>query len=114
MPWDRNIPKFKPCLESFLERICLHDLRATLDFITVIYKFSSYRGSASLEPASMPLQRSQRTPEPEEATPLLCDGNPLQKNTPLPITQILVLLMLQLTEPITSLSINPYINQVRS
>ncbi|KAN0138298.1 Major facilitator superfamily domain containing protein [Lactarius tabidus] len=62
----------------------------------------------------MPLQRSQRTPEPEEATPLLCDRNPLQKNTPLPITQILVLLMLQLTEPITSLSINPYINQLVS
>ncbi|KAH8993669.1 MFS general substrate transporter [Lactarius deliciosus] len=34
--------------------------------------------------------------------------------TPLPITQIVVLLLLQLAEPITSLSINPYINQLVS
>lgn len=62
----------------------------------------------------MPQKRSQDVPEPEEATPLLRDGNPPRKETPLPITQIAVLLMLQLTEPITSRSINPYINQVRS
>ncbi|KAF8267055.1 major facilitator superfamily domain-containing protein [Lactarius quietus] len=57
---------------------------------------------------------SQGTPEPEEETPLLRDGNPPRKETPLPITQILVLLVLQLCEPITALSINPYINQLVS
>jgi hypothetical protein len=62
----------------------------------------------------MPPKRSQRSPDPEEETPLLRDTNPLPKETPLPITQILVLLLLQLTEPITSSSIRPYINQVRS
>ncbi|KAH9036525.1 MFS general substrate transporter [Lactarius pseudohatsudake] len=36
------------------------------------------------------------------------------EETPLPITQIVVLLLLQLTEPITSLSIRPYINQLVS
>jgi hypothetical protein len=56
---------------------------------------------------------TQRTLEPEEATPLLRDENPPRKETPLPFAQILVLLLLQLTEPITSLSIRPYINQVR-
>ncbi|KAI9435199.1 MFS general substrate transporter, partial [Lactarius indigo] len=34
--------------------------------------------------------------------------------TPLPITQITILLLLQITEPITSLSIRPYINQLVS
>ncbi|KAI9452893.1 MFS general substrate transporter [Lactarius psammicola] len=57
---------------------------------------------------------SQGIPEPEEETPLLCDGNARRKETPLPITQIFVLLLLQLCEPITSLSINPYINQLVS
>ncbi|KAH9026663.1 major facilitator superfamily domain-containing protein, partial [Lactarius hengduanensis] len=55
--------------------------------------------------------RSQRTPEPQEETPLLRDGNTPRTETPLPITQIVVLLLLQLAEPITSLSINPYVNQ---
>ncbi|KAH9010706.1 MFS general substrate transporter [Lactarius hengduanensis] len=59
-------------------------------------------------------RRSQRAPEPEEETPLLRDENPPRKETPLPITQIVVLLLLQLTEPITSLSIRPYINQLVS
>ena len=59
-------------------------------------------------------KRSQRTPEPEEETPLLRDRNLPRKETPLPTTQILVLLLLQLCEPITSQLINPYINQVRS
>ncbi|KAH9958361.1 MFS general substrate transporter [Lactifluus volemus] len=36
------------------------------------------------------------------------------RETPLPSTQILVLLLLQLAEPITCLSINPYINQLVS
>ena len=58
--------------------------------------------------------KSQRTLELEEATPLLPDENPPRKETPLPFTQILVLLLLQLTEPIMSLSIGPYINQVCS
>ena len=51
---------------------------------------------------------------PDEETPLLRVGNAPRKETPLPITQIVVLLMLQLSEPITSLSISPYINQVRT
>ncbi|KAH8985103.1 MFS general substrate transporter [Lactarius akahatsu] len=59
-------------------------------------------------------RRSQRAPGPEEETPLLRDENPPRKETPLPITQIVVLLLLQLTEPITSLSIRPYINQLVS
>ena len=61
----------------------------------------------------MPSRKSQPTLEPEEATPLLRDENPPRNETPLPITQILVLLMLQATEPITSLSIITYINPVR-
>ncbi|KAH8989132.1 MFS general substrate transporter [Lactarius akahatsu] len=59
-------------------------------------------------------QRSQGTPEPQEGTPLLHDGNAPQTETPLPITQIVVLLLLQLCEPIASFSINPYINQLVS
>src|SRR6266404_1843947 len=61
----------------------------------------------------MPSERSQRIPEPDEGTPLLSKGNTPPKETPLP-TQVLVLLFLQLAEPITSLSIRPYVNQVRS
>ena len=56
--------------------------------------------------------KSQGTLEPQEETPLLHDGKAPRTETPLPITQIAVLLLLQLCEPITSLSINPYINQV--
>ncbi|KAI9443931.1 MFS general substrate transporter, partial [Lactarius indigo] len=50
----------------------------------------------------------------DEETPLLHDGNVPRKETPLPVTQIVVLLLLQLAEPLTSLSINPYINQLIS
>lgn len=59
--------------------------------------------------------RLQGNPEsqPEEGTPLLSDLNPPRAETPLPVTQVLILLLLQLCDPITSLSINPYINQVR-
>ncbi|KAI9443935.1 MFS general substrate transporter [Lactarius indigo] len=59
-------------------------------------------------------KRSRGAPEPEEETPLLHDGSAPRTETPLPITQIVVLLMLLLCEPITSLSINPYINQLVS
>lgn len=51
---------------------------------------------------------------PDEETSLLVDRNPERKETPLPLAQILVLLLLQLCEPITSQSIKPYINQVCS
>ena len=51
---------------------------------------------------------------PDEETPLLLNENPQQKETPLPRAQILVLLVLQLSEPITFSSIRPYINEVRS
>ncbi|KAI9439339.1 MFS general substrate transporter [Lactarius indigo] len=55
---------------------------------------------------------SQVAPEPEEDTPLLRDENQDENTprteTPLPITQITILLLLQITEPITSLSIRPY------
>jgi hypothetical protein len=54
-------------------------------------------------------------PNPEEETPLLRDETPpRKKETPLPITQILVLLLLQISEPLMSFSIRPYINEVRS
>jgi hypothetical protein len=56
---------------------------------------------------------SQGTLEPEEEIPLLRNDNPPRKQTPLPTTQVLVLLLLHLCEPLTSLSINPYINQVQ-
>ncbi|KAI9439349.1 MFS general substrate transporter [Lactarius indigo] len=58
--------------------------------------------------------RSQGSPEPEEETPLLRDESLPRPETPLPITQIVILLLLQLTDPITSLSIRPYINQLVS
>jgi len=54
----------------------------------------------------------------DEETPLLRssvpDDNPKddRKPTPLPKGQIAVLLLLQLAEPISSMSIVPYINQV--
>jgi hypothetical protein len=48
----------------------------------------------------------------DEETPLLHNANAPRKATPLPLTQITILLLLLLAEPITSLSINPYINQV--
>lgn len=60
----------------------------------------------------MPPKRIQGTPD--EETPLLHDGNAPRNKTPLPTTQIVVLLLLLLSEPITSLSISPYINQVRT
>ncbi|KAH9169683.1 MFS general substrate transporter [Lactarius sanguifluus] len=56
----------------------------------------------------------QGTPEPEEETPLLRNGNTPRAKTPLPISQIVILLLLQLCEPITSHSIKPYINQLVS
>ncbi|KAH9011888.1 MFS general substrate transporter [Lactarius hengduanensis] len=59
-------------------------------------------------------KNSQGAPEPEEETPLLYDANARRTETPLPTTQIVVLLLLLLTEPITSLSIRPYINQLVS
>ncbi|KAI9443937.1 MFS general substrate transporter [Lactarius indigo] len=62
----------------------------------------------------MPPRKSQGTPELEEETPLLGDGNTSRTETPLPITQIVILLLCQIAEPITYLSINPYINQLVS
>ncbi|KAI9452891.1 MFS general substrate transporter [Lactarius psammicola] len=57
---------------------------------------------------------SQGIPEPEEETPLLSEENASRKETPLPFTQISVLLLLLLCEPISSHSIRPYINQLVS
>ncbi|KAI9443939.1 MFS general substrate transporter [Lactarius indigo] len=54
----------------------------------------------------------QGTPEPQEETPLLRHGNAPRKKTPLPTNQMLILFLLELCEPITSQSINPYINQL--
>ncbi|KAI9439344.1 MFS general substrate transporter [Lactarius indigo] len=62
----------------------------------------------------MSSKRSQGTPEPEEETPLLHGSDSPRTETPLPITQIVILLLLQLAEPITSLSIRPYVNQLVS
>ena len=61
-------------------------------------------------PLSMSPTRSQGTLD--EETPLLRSENSPRKATPLPVTQISLLLLLLLSEPVTSLSINPYINQV--
>ena len=55
-------------------------------------------------------KKFQGVPETDEETHLLHDRHLPRKETPLPITQIVVLLLLQLTEPITFLSIRPYIN----
>ncbi|KAF8267047.1 major facilitator superfamily domain-containing protein [Lactarius quietus] len=57
---------------------------------------------------------SPHTPERDEERPLLHEGNPLKTKKSLPITQILVLILLQLSEPITSFSIKPYVNQLVS
>ncbi|KAI9443946.1 MFS general substrate transporter [Lactarius indigo] len=54
----------------------------------------------------------QGTPEPQEDTPLLRHANSTRKKTPLPTTQMVILFLLELCEPITSQSINPYINQL--
>ena len=62
----------------------------------------------------MPSTRSQSAAELDEETPLLRDGTSSRKETPLPTTQIAVLLLLQITDPLTSLAIRPYINQVSS
>jgi len=56
----------------------------------------------------------QGTPAPEEETPLLGDEIPPRKETPLPITQIIVLLLLQLSEPLMASSIRPYVNELVS
>ena len=55
------------------------------------------------------------TLDSDEETPLLRDEtlDETRKEAPLSITQILVLLLLQTTEPLMSFSIRPYINQVR-
>ncbi|KAN0136118.1 MFS general substrate transporter [Lactarius tabidus] len=58
--------------------------------------------------------RTESQGAPDEETSLLRDGKPQRKETPLPLAQILVLLLLQLCEPITSQSIRPYINQLVS
>ena len=83
-------------------------------FIAVIYKFHHIGVWSHWNHTAMPLKRSKSTPEPEEVTPLLRDGNPLRKKTPLPLTQIFILILLQLSEPMTSSSIKPYINEVCS
>ena len=46
--------------------------------------------------------------------PMDTEQTPLRKRTPLPRLQIWVILLLHVVEPITSQSIYPYINQVRS
>ena len=68
---------------------------------------------------SMSLQRSQGFhPDSEEEnweeTPLLRNINAPRTETPLPTTQVVVLVLLQLCEPIASQSIRPYITQVCS
>ncbi|KAN0136115.1 major facilitator superfamily [Lactarius tabidus] len=60
----------------------------------------------------MPPKWPQGAPESDEETPLLRDVHPLRKETSLPVIQILLLLLLQLSEPITSFSIRPYVNQL--
>ena len=50
----------------------------------------------------------------DEETPLLHDDSALRKPTPLPKTQLFLLLLVRLAEPITSHSISPYISEVGS
>jgi hypothetical protein len=54
---------------------------------------------------------------PNEETPLLPEESAFTEHTrhktPLPKFQIAIILLLQTCEPITGLSIYPYINQVR-
>ena len=55
--------------------------------------------------------------ESDERTPLLMNNDTVPERrpiTPLPKLQIAIVLLLQVCEPITSQSIFPYINQVRS
>ena len=50
----------------------------------------------------------------DEETPLLHDDSAQRKPTPLPKTQLFLLLLVRLAEPITSHSISPYISEVGS
>ena len=84
-------------------RMCWQPL-AAINSLVVRCCVVSHRNPFSMSP------RSQGTID--EETPLLHGENSPRKPTPLPVTQISVLLLLLLAEPITSLSINPYINQV--
>jgi len=48
----------------------------------------------------------------DEETPLLHEGSAQRKPTPLPKTQLFLLLLVRLAEPIASYSISPYISEV--
>ena len=48
----------------------------------------------------------------DEETPLLHDDDAQRKPTPLPKTQLFLLLLVRLAEPIASHSISPYISEV--
>ena len=48
----------------------------------------------------------------DERTSLLPNSHQVQKITPLPKTQLIILLFLQLAEPLVSQVITPWINQV--
>ncbi|KAN0136219.1 efflux pump azaL [Lactarius tabidus] len=50
----------------------------------------------------------------DEETPLLHDDGAQRKPTPLPKTQLFLLLLVRIAEPITSLSISPYISELVS
>lgn len=53
--------------------------------------------------------------EPQEDTPLLASPAALEeKRTPLPKLQLAIVIFLQISEPLSSQSIYPYINQVCS
>ena len=59
----------------------------------------------------MPLATSSQVVADEE-TPLIHDNGARRKPTPLPKTQLFLLLLVRLAEPITSHSISPYISEV--
>ncbi|KAG6860740.1 hypothetical protein C0995_008004 [Termitomyces sp. Mi166 len=59
-----------------------------------------------------PLEDEERVVD--EETALLTQSHERRKPTPLPWLQISIVLLLQVTEPITSMSIYPYINQLVS
>jgi hypothetical protein len=93
------------------------DARISFSFHFMAYKLNFHRTGEGVTdfPARMSPKRSLGLqPDSDEETPLLRDSKAQRTETPLPITQVIVLVLLQLCEPIASQSIRPYITQVCS
>ncbi|KAG5353036.1 hypothetical protein C0989_011004 [Termitomyces sp. Mn162] len=81
-------------------------------------KISSSTDYGSISERLQPKRRSSASPlnsrdtiQVHEETSLLY-GSRKQTMTPLPWGQVLIVLLLQVCEPLTSMSISPYVNQV--